>query len=1322
MQSVAISVITEASSAADPADQPGLAHFTHDLWFRSRPTPGPTVMEQLWALGVVFEAHTRHDYGAVGYRLPPESLPAVLALEAGRWSGAFGDVDPASLEVAREMMRAELRWGRVASTSRLDALLPAADSHPQDGVELAALDAFTADDARRFAAAHHAPSHTSLVVSGPLAMEELLRMLGDAVVWGQTPAPIPEQPTDVPQPPAPAGGGRIRAYHHGPDAAVVVVGWPLPPGFSADDFVFSALLGRIQSEMMLETSGGPGEPELRAVSCGYAPHRSVSWAECKLALGSGENPQTVLRDALNPLASMWFLTDEDSQVVRQEAFDRQKDLQLLEWQHASVAVRDPLPVTPQLALYWHFAGCHDVTCAPYQALRTVESDAALRMAAGYFTRSRVVAYATEPVLESVDWLPASFLVGNGPVTFHAARQVDRPGAPVPGLSLSTPKPASAAFDRELPNGMRWLAYPDAAAQTFSVRLLFPRDDPGPRAATVGDLAFDNLPVGFRDGADAAMLFLVTVTDTALEVWVQGQWDQAEQALDIAYGELVDAAVVGARGRLSARSLERELDRVPWDDRTRILDGLLAYIAPGGPRSRPDADDLAALRALRQRDARAWLDRTAHPEGAVLVTVGASQAQLEELWSAATTGIGAWDPGERPARRPGLAPKPRADPQVVRVLAGHPATRVHGMCPLPAAPEQQLVRAVTQALIEDRLQAAYSSPDERVAVAPDAAVVVSLPSTSRTPTVYLLASADGPGDVAGRVAQMRAVVRSLAEGPIAAGELERALHTVGMRRRAWQPLDPVTTRHPGHLGAESPPTKTAVQGAAGHCAAGLGFVATTDDADKTSWFLEAAGIDFVVDHPTPVDRAAPVEPSEDLADASPDQFVDRARQRRATARRLGRTLGRAHPDTLRAEAEAMVAAVPAGWGVEPDDIDGLLARVDAAVSATHPARAVVARAVLQVAEPAVALSLANEQIAWTRRVWGPDHGELALALEDQAEAALRADSPRVAREALLESLAVRGRATSGHSEDLSRLGALVARANTTLATGAGTAQPTAGERGQALANAQGWVTAAEKVGRQGDDASAGPLCEAGLSEIRSQLGPRHPALPPLVLRCARLAEQRCSDDEAEALYQRTADYEAAEDAGVDIEAAVGLARAALRRGDRGRAVERLDQALARPDASGTAAAHRLLGMLALADGSLEAASEHLARAHEHAADSVQIAAALAARARLAVAAGHLPAGLELAEAAGAELLAADSDGPEAQQSWLDVAIALRGAGQADEANAVLGRVDVWAHPRLRSVVDGSLARALGASSCVPWDGRFSVAPADDGLSDTVETGQ
>lgn len=221
---VQVTVRYQVGANDDPPGQEGIAHLVEHLMFQ--PVLGAqSVFAKLQDATTFFNGVTTFDATTYTARANPGRLAELLSIEAVRLGFRCASISDSVFERERQVVINELRLREATSELFLAlnrALYP--EGHPYRRWGTAeTVAAITPEQACAFAEAHYAPSNAVLVISGPVAMDQVNEALDKFVV--RVSARGVPAPSAAPQ--VPAKFRRVDAK--APiDGNAIIVAWPLP--------------------------------------------------------------------------------------------------------------------------------------------------------------------------------------------------------------------------------------------------------------------------------------------------------------------------------------------------------------------------------------------------------------------------------------------------------------------------------------------------------------------------------------------------------------------------------------------------------------------------------------------------------------------------------------------------------------------------------------------------------------------------------------------------------------------------------------------------------------------------------------------------------------------------------------------------------------------------------------------------------------------------------------------------------------------------------------------------------------------------------------
>lgn len=244
---VAIAMRYEVGSNEDPVGKEGLAHLVEHLMFQKRgESSQPPVMAAFRALTVYVNAYTNWDSTNYDSLATKENLEPLLRLEAMRLYNQCENIDEATFERERDVVRNEIRQRSGRPVDQVEYLIGKdvfPDDHPYQhlvGGNDESIANIKLEDACQFMKDYYTPSRAILVVAGNTNAAEMHKLVGD--VFSGLPAREPK-----PRKPVPAITLKKKRVDHELDIEepIVNVAWMLPPAFSEDDAAAQFMIGGV---------------------------------------------------------------------------------------------------------------------------------------------------------------------------------------------------------------------------------------------------------------------------------------------------------------------------------------------------------------------------------------------------------------------------------------------------------------------------------------------------------------------------------------------------------------------------------------------------------------------------------------------------------------------------------------------------------------------------------------------------------------------------------------------------------------------------------------------------------------------------------------------------------------------------------------------------------------------------------------------------------------------------------------------------------------------------------------------------------------------
>jgi zinc protease len=228
----AVVVRYEVGAREDPIDRPGLAHLVEHLAVLERRRPEATLLDELRAHTLYFNAFTSADATTHVALLAPGDVDAVVELMAAELVGNCRAVAPAVFERERLVVRQELRerHRRPGLAAAHASLYPAGNPQAHSVAEEdAGVAAASQSDACAFFDRHYGPGGMTVAIAGRVDAAATARRA--AVALGALPArPLPPRSAVPPF----ADVSRFAELTDEAPGARAVYAWPVPATVSDD--------------------------------------------------------------------------------------------------------------------------------------------------------------------------------------------------------------------------------------------------------------------------------------------------------------------------------------------------------------------------------------------------------------------------------------------------------------------------------------------------------------------------------------------------------------------------------------------------------------------------------------------------------------------------------------------------------------------------------------------------------------------------------------------------------------------------------------------------------------------------------------------------------------------------------------------------------------------------------------------------------------------------------------------------------------------------------------------------------------------------------
>lgn len=412
---VVIATVVGVGSSSDPPGKEGLAHFVEHLAFRTRPEPRASVWQLLESVGAgEFNAFTGLD-STIFYEVGSnEALADLLRVEGARLLLPVSNIDAATFNVEREVVRSELRQrGETGYIGQVLGWMQAAVfppdhpyARPVSGTH-ETLSAITLADAELFAEKHYQPSNMTMVVVGDVRPQALVTLILDNLprdlLGGSDHALAQRLPAMAPEPPSGPASGLSR-YQAAVPAPEVWLGWSLPRSFDSNSYLQDYAV-RSANDQLIDAFWEDGD--IVGIRSAVVPGMKASMFLTRVTLREGTHPQRSADHVLNQLHQLWISPESIGGRAR-------KRLQFVQVSRSAqvATLLDSEQIVNRAILraeYTHFSGNASVYSRADKALATLSSSRVADFSAKYLSRARARMIFVEPL--SAAAMPPPTLTG-----------------------------------------------------------------------------------------------------------------------------------------------------------------------------------------------------------------------------------------------------------------------------------------------------------------------------------------------------------------------------------------------------------------------------------------------------------------------------------------------------------------------------------------------------------------------------------------------------------------------------------------------------------------------------------------------------------------------------------------------------------------------------------------------------------------------------------------------------------------------------------------------------------------------------------------------
>lgn len=702
---VAVTVVIDRGSEADPVGKEGIAHVAEHMVFKAKHGDLPKNWDVLQELGAMINASTSVDWTDYLTVAPKDALIPVLRIEAMRLVDGVAKVTAEELSTELEVVRNELRMRYEnaaigAAWEDLGAMLYP-QGHPYSRTTIGTHESLSNIDIqsiRDFVHTNYTPANATIVVLGDFDLKESGSIIQQAFEGLEKQLLADPKNPDAPlvlkeakprvdcaarqEPPPPVD--RTPRRVKGPvDAETAVVAWSLPGGYCEDEpdmYMAAGLLSNYVYSTLVSDWDYEND-EIAGLGCfadvNQFASRIICYAEPKSGY-KGEKLATKIADALylqwdrerlvNPVYSKFYAyIDKATRASWMTGLFQGVD------NVASLAGR-----AAELAHYAHFTGSLQYYSDQIKAYSSMDRPNAMALAEKYITRDRMVSVIVEPMDENERaQREANAKAANGDkkpwegataeLAYSTVFDATQLGSE--SVTRTTVLPDAAKLKTfTLANGMRVTLMPHGSAPIVRASILLKGSD-------------NTSDVYGLDSLTEDLLFRAATMDESIMA-VAGSY--SEQGTSV--GRRLVAA--GSSGNLDALlyELRNQVSDFDWRfaDKKTVVDGYedgakgdgkevetwvsrvgTARLLPGSPLGAWESPEvLQAIRALTTDQIKAWAARKYQPANAELIVVGRMDVVKAE--AAARAFFESWKPAAQvPAPQASFAPPAtRPDRQIL----------------------------------------------------------------------------------------------------------------------------------------------------------------------------------------------------------------------------------------------------------------------------------------------------------------------------------------------------------------------------------------------------------------------------------------------------------------------------------------------------------------------------------------------------------------------------------------------------------------------------------------------------------------------------------
>jgi zinc protease len=714
---VGVVSVVGVGSSSDPPGKEGLAHFVEHLGFRSKPDGKAGISSLLARVGAAsYNATTSLDrttYFAFG---STQTLESLVGLEGARLVNPIANVDRASFDVEREVVRNELRLRNETGyysqflTWAQSAVFPPEHpySRPLIGTQ-ESLSAIKLEDAQEFARSHYRPDNMLMVIMGDVDSAQLAPILQRALpppLWEERPAgaqnPPPAEPQALPEPPP----HPLYRFNAAVDAPELLMAWSVPRAESAEGLMLDTLVLLLNSALHQLS-----DEDVSRATAGLLRGKDGSVLICEAHLKRGVHPeQTAQR--IQEHVRRTFRTTPYGRGIEQQS---RGYAQIRFWAHAHLIyeLEDIQTRAVRLAQSSFAGGPEGAYTRSLHALEQLDARQASQWVDRYLDPKRA---RLALVLPSAEGAPSEADQGDLPEPSDDAVTVSYPPQAI--RSIIHPVPAKQFQTVRLENGLEVVVARRRAWPVVTLELAVRGGTATAQPRGVAELASLAKPKGVGEHGQPSQ-YGIEIRERPTEDALLTLVEAGSGNFDVALAMLADRAQ-GLEIRESALT-RFQTEVLPPREREEQLPKAQANRAFWNAIYWPDRFGYRAtaeeLKRVKVEELQQWVDQTYSPNNSILAIVG--DVDPAEAVNAAQHWFGGWKAPKPSQRKAQAVPAAAASETRKSVLVTHrPAATqaeiqfgcaAHAESPTEALAYRLLAELVSTALFDaarERLGATY----------------------------------------------------------------------------------------------------------------------------------------------------------------------------------------------------------------------------------------------------------------------------------------------------------------------------------------------------------------------------------------------------------------------------------------------------------------------------------------------------------------------------------------------------------------------------------------------------------------------------------------